>query len=60
MYGELIEKKRWISMEDFLHALSHCMILHGVDRQRLLEGGPGLALITRYQELESCKPMLDK
>ncbi len=32
----------------------------GVDRQRLLEGGTGLVLMTRHQELESCKPMLDK
>src|SRR6201998_2861027 len=35
MQDELVEKKRWISNERFLHALSHCMILPGPEAQQL-------------------------
>jgi chromate transporter len=35
MHDELVEKKRWISNETFLHALSHCMILPGPEAQQL-------------------------
>ena len=35
MHDELVEKKRWISNERFLHALSHCMILPGPEAQQL-------------------------
>lgn len=35
MHDELVEKKRWISNESFLHALSHCMILPGPEAQQL-------------------------
>jgi chromate transporter len=35
MHDDLVEKKRWISSESFLHALSHCMILPGPEAQQL-------------------------
>src|SRR6266481_5614690 len=35
MHDELVQKKRWISNEKFLHALSHCMILPGPEAQQL-------------------------
>ena len=35
MHDELVEEKRWISNESFLHALSHCMILPGPEAQQL-------------------------
>jgi chromate transporter len=35
MQDELVEKKRWITNETFLHALSHCMILPGPEAQQL-------------------------
>ncbi len=35
MHENLVEKKRWISNESFLHALSHCMILPGPEAQQL-------------------------
>jgi chromate transporter len=35
MHDELVERKRWISNESFLHALSHCMILPGPEAQQL-------------------------
>ena len=35
MHDELVEKKRWISNESFLHAFSHCMILPGPEAQQL-------------------------
>jgi chromate transporter len=35
MHDDLVEKKRWISNESFLHALSHCMILPGPEAQQL-------------------------
>ena len=35
MHDELVEKKRWITNEAFLHALSHCMILPGPEAQQL-------------------------
>src|ERR1700678_326178 len=35
MHDELVEKKRWISNQSFLHALSHCMILPGPEAQQL-------------------------
>ena len=35
MHDYLVEKKRWISNESFLHALSHCMILPGPEAQQL-------------------------
>jgi len=35
MHDELVEKKRWITNETFLHALSHCMLLPGPEAQQL-------------------------
>jgi chromate transporter len=35
MHNELVERKKWISNEEFLHALSHCMILPGPEAQQL-------------------------
>jgi chromate transporter len=35
MHDDLVEKKRWISNESFLHALSHCVILPGPEAQQL-------------------------
>jgi len=35
MHDEMVEKKRWISNERFLHTLSHCMILPGPEAQQL-------------------------
>ena len=35
MHEELVEKKRWISEERFLHALNFCMLLPGPEAQQL-------------------------
>src|SRR3984957_11411585 len=35
MHAELVEKKKWISEERFLHALNYCMILPGPEAQQL-------------------------
>ena len=35
MHRELVEKRRWISGERFLHALSYCMLLPGPEAQQL-------------------------
>jgi chromate transporter len=35
MHDELVEKKRWVSNGEFLHTLSHCMILPGPEAQQL-------------------------
>ena len=35
MHAELVEKKRWISEERFLHALNYCMLLPGPEAQQL-------------------------
>jgi chromate transporter len=35
MHDELVVKKRWVSDEVFLHALSHCMLLPGPEAQQL-------------------------
>lgn len=35
MQTELVEKKRWISQERFLHALNYCMLLPGPEAQQL-------------------------
>jgi chromate transporter len=35
LHEELVVKKRWISEPQFLHALSHCMILPGPEAQQL-------------------------
>lgn len=35
MHDELVQKKRWISNGEFLHALSLCMILPGPEAQQL-------------------------
>jgi chromate transporter len=35
MHDYLVEKKRWISNESFLHVLSRCMILPGPEEQQL-------------------------
>ena len=29
MHGELVERRRWISENRFLHALNYCMLLSG-------------------------------
>ena len=35
MHDELVDKKRWISNERFLHALNFCMLLPGPEAQQL-------------------------
>ncbi len=35
MHDDFVVRKRWISNEDFFHALSHCMILPGPEAQQL-------------------------
>lgn len=35
MHKELVEKRRWISDERFLHALNYCMLLPGPEAQQL-------------------------
>jgi chromate transporter len=35
MHAELVERKRWISEERFLHALNYCMLLPGPEAQQL-------------------------
>lgn len=35
MHRELVEEKRWISEQRFLHALSYCMLLPGPEAQQL-------------------------
>ncbi|PLY47481.1 chromate transporter [Janthinobacterium sp. ROICE36] len=35
MHGELVEKRRWISEQRFLHALNYCMLLPGPEATQL-------------------------
>src|SRR4029079_10508677 len=35
MHRELVERRRWISDERFLHALNYCMLLPGPEAQQL-------------------------
>src|SRR5213082_3546469 len=35
MHRELVEQRKWISQERFLHALSYCMLLPGPEAQQL-------------------------
>lgn len=35
MHRELVEKRRWVSEERFLHALNYCMLLPGPEAQQL-------------------------
>src|SRR5919202_3608138 len=35
MHDELVERKRWISNNRFLHALNYCMLLPGPEAQQL-------------------------
>lgn len=35
MQRELVEKKKWIDQDDFLHALNYCMLLPGPEAQQL-------------------------
>ena len=35
MHGELVEKKKWIGNERFLHALNFCMLLPGPEAHQL-------------------------
>jgi hypothetical protein len=35
MHRELVEEKRWISEQRFLHALNYCMLLPGPEAQQL-------------------------
>ena len=35
MHAELVEKKRWVSEERFLHAMNFCMLLPGPEAQQL-------------------------
>ncbi len=35
MYQDLVERKRWISEQRFLHALDYCMVLPGPEAQQL-------------------------
>ena len=36
MHDELIDKKRWISNNSFLHALNYCMLLPGPEAQQVV------------------------
>src|SRR5262245_32221875 len=35
MHRELVERRRWVSEERFLHALNYCMLLPGPEAQQL-------------------------
>jgi chromate transporter len=35
MHEELVERRRWISENRFLHALNYCMLLPGPEAQQL-------------------------
>ena len=35
MHKELVEERRWIGEERFLHALNYCMLLPGPEAQQL-------------------------
>ena len=35
MHHELVERRRWISEQRFLHALNYCMLLPGPEAQQL-------------------------
>ena len=35
MHRELVDKRRWLSDERFLHALNYCMLLPGPEAQQL-------------------------
>src|SRR5215510_2140555 len=35
MHDELVERRRWVSEERFLHALNYCMVLPGPEAQQL-------------------------
>ena len=35
MHRELVEKRRWLGEERFLHALNYCMLLPGPEAQQL-------------------------
>ena len=35
MHEELVERRRWISENRFLHALNYCMVLPGIKAQQL-------------------------
>jgi chromate transporter len=35
MHRELVERRRWVSKERFLHALNYCMLLRGPEAQQL-------------------------
>src|ERR1044071_2401711 len=35
MHNELVERRRWLSEERFLHALNYCMLLPGPEAQQL-------------------------
>ena len=35
MHAELVERRRWISEQRFLHALNYCMVLPGPEAQQL-------------------------
>src|SRR5499425_1952468 len=35
MHREVVERRRWISEERFLHALNYCMLLPGPEAQQL-------------------------
>src|ERR1700687_694465 len=35
MHQDLVERRRWISEDRFLHALNYCMLLPGPDAQQL-------------------------
>jgi chromate transporter len=35
MHRELVERRRWIGEERFLHALNYCMLLPGPEAQQL-------------------------
>src|SRR5437899_11611842 len=35
MHRDLVERKRWISEDRFLHALNYCMLLPGPEAQQL-------------------------
>src|ERR1700748_3198583 len=54
MHKELVEERRWIGEERFLHALNYCMLLPGPEAQQLatyigwvMERTPGGRIVRR-------------
>ncbi len=48
MHQELVDRKKWISNDKFLHALNYCMLLLGPEAQQLATYIGWLLHKTRY------------